>query len=135
LRSPALVPKMGFVSGDDQDDVSVFRDRSVSYLELPAADLGQAAAFYSQAFGWQVRDNAFTDGSGHVIGHWRTDLSVAGDAGIRPYIYVTGIDAVLEQVERVGGAVIRPRYREGNLWVAHVRDPAGNVIGVWEHAG
>jgi hypothetical protein len=24
-------------------------------------------------------------------------------------------------------------YPEGDLWVALVRDPAGNVVGVWQH--
>jgi predicted enzyme related to lactoylglutathione lyase len=30
--------------------------------------------------------------------------------------------------------VVDERYAEGDLWVATFRDPAGNVIGVWQHA-
>jgi predicted enzyme related to lactoylglutathione lyase len=121
--------------GEDQSGgVSVFRDRSVTYLELPAADVARSARFYQQAFGWQVGNDAFTDGSGHVIGHWRTDLEAAPEGGIRPYIYVAGIDNVLAAIAGCGGTVVRPRYREGDLWVAQIRDPANNLIGVWERA-
>jgi len=128
-------------SGEQHDagtnDVSVFRDRDVSYLELPAADVAVSARFYSAVFGWTVRgegDNrGFTDGSGHLIGHWRPDLSVAGDAGVRPYVYVAAIDDVVAAILQNGGEIVTPRYAEGELWVAHFRDPAGNVLGVWEH--
>jgi predicted enzyme related to lactoylglutathione lyase len=120
------------MSSGPTNEVSVFRDRSVSYLELPAIDVARSRQFYSRVLGWRVHDDAFTDGSGHVIGHWRTDLQAAGDRGIRPYIYATGIDAVLAAVEVEGGEVVTPRYLEGDLWVARFRDPAGNIVGLWE---
>jgi predicted enzyme related to lactoylglutathione lyase len=120
------------MSNGPTNEVSVFRDRSVSYLELPAVDVARSRQFYSRVFGWQIHDDAFTDGSGHVIGHWRTDLQAAEDRGIRPYIYTTGIDAVLAAIEVEGGEVVTPRYLEGDLWVARFRDPAGNIVGVWE---
>jgi predicted enzyme related to lactoylglutathione lyase len=108
----------------------------VSYLEVPATDSAQSSEFYRQVFGWVVSSDAeqgsFTDGSGHVIGHWRTDLEVAGDQGVRPYIYVLDLDQVLNEVAAHGGMVVQPRYTEGDLWVARFRDPAGNVIGVWQ---
>ena len=75
---------------------------------------------------------SFTDGSGHVIGHWRTDFEVAGDRGVRPYIYVSNLGQVLNEVAAHGGTVVQPQYTEGDLWVARFRDPAGNVIGVWQ---
>ena len=50
-------------------------------------------------FGWRLRDSpdapSFSDGTGYVIGHWRTDLPAAGQAGILPYIYVTSFDDTL----------------------------------------
>lgn len=46
-----------------------------------------------------------------------------------PYIYVHGVDAALERVKVNGGEIVRPPYREGDLWVATFRDPAGNVVG------
>lgn len=115
---------------------SVFRPGAVSYLHIPAPDPGPLADFYQRSFGWIIRGDsgepAFTDGSGHVIGHFLPDLPVGGDAGVRPYIYVERIDESLRQVTANGGEVTVPPYPEGNLWVALFRDLAGNIIGVWQ---
>jgi predicted enzyme related to lactoylglutathione lyase len=73
---------------------------------------------------------AFEDGTGHVIGHFVSDLDVAGPAGHLPYVYGS-VDETLAKVTANGGTIVRPRFSEGDLWVATVRDPAGNVIGVW----
>lgn len=116
-------------------DVSVFRDRSVSYLELPASDTAVMADFYESVFGWEIggsNRNRFSDGSGHVIGHFMSDLEPSGEAGPRPFIYVHGFDDALRTVERQGGQIVRSKYVEGNLWVATFRDPSGNVVGIWE---
>ena len=75
---------------------------------------------------------SFSDGTGHVIGHWRTDLPTAGEAGIRPYIYVTQLDDALRKAAERGAEVVTLPYQEGNLTIATVRDPAGNVIGIWQ---
>jgi uncharacterized protein len=114
----------------------VFRPAGVSYLRIPAADPGQTARFYEGVFGWTVNtdrpDPSFEDGSGHVIGHFVADQAVAGEAGIRPYVYVERVDDALEKVSALGGAVVTAPYAEGDLWVATFRDPAGNVVGVWQ---
>ena len=60
------------------------------------------------------------------------DLAVAGEAGIRPYIYVERVDDALDKVATHGGEVVTAPYPEGDLWVATFRDPAGNVLGVWQ---
>jgi len=117
-------------------DSSVFRTAGISYLRIPAGDARLTADFYRQVFGWNVDtdrpDPSFEDGTGHVIGHFVPDQPVAGDAGIRPYIYVEGVDETLEKVSAHGGAVVNSPYREGDLWVATLRDPAGNVVGIWQ---
>jgi len=53
-------------------------------------------------------------------------------SGLLPYIYVERIDDTLKQVVAQGGEVVKAPYPEGNLWVATCRDPAGNVIGLWQ---
>src|SRR6266700_582340 len=114
----------------------VFRPGGISYLRIPAQDPHQAAAFYQAVFGWKVRsdrdDPSFEDGTGHVIGHWMTDLPVAGEAWVLPYIYVGRIDDTLERITAHGRELVTPAYPEGDLWVATFRDPAGNVLGVWQ---
>jgi predicted enzyme related to lactoylglutathione lyase len=120
----------------DDDESRVFRVGGVSYLRIPAKDAEQTAGFYASVFGWNVdldrEDPSFEDGSGHVIGHFVADLPVAGEAGIRPYVYVERVDDTLEEVAAHGGAVITQPYPEGDLWVAAFRDPSGNVLGVWQ---
>jgi uncharacterized protein len=120
----------------DEGESRVFRGAGISYLRIPANDPQQTAAFYETVFGWIVDRNrpdpSFEDGTGHVIGHFMADLPVAGEAGVRPYIYVERIDDTLEKVSAQGGAVVTAPYPEGDLWVATFRDPAGNVVGVWQ---
>jgi hypothetical protein len=115
---------------------SVFRPAGISYLRIPAPDPHEAAAFYQQVFGWTVdsarRDPSFEDGTGHVIGHFVADSAVAGEAGVRPYIYVESVGETLERVSANGGVVVDAPYPEGDLSVATFRDPAGNVLGVWQ---
>jgi uncharacterized protein len=118
---------------------SVFRPGGVSYLRIPAADPARAAAFYAAVFGWRVnadrKDPSFEDGTGHVIGHFVADLASAGPAGIRPYVFVDDVRATLERAVAEGGEVTEAPYPEGDLEVAVLRDPAGNVVGVWQRAG
>lgn len=124
------------MSSSAQGEPLVFRAGGVSYLRIPADDPHRAAAFYQAVFGWTIRDDpkepAFEDGTGHVIGHFVSDQPVAGAAGVRPYVYVDEVDETLDKVVRNGGEVVDAPYQEGDLWVATFRDPAGNVIGVWQ---
>jgi uncharacterized protein len=124
--------------GTDESESGVFRPAGVSYLRIPASDPHRIAAFYREVFGWNVdttRPNpSFEDGTGHVIGHFVADASVAGESGVRPYIYVQDVNDTLERVRNHGGAEVEPPYLEGNLRVATFRDPAGNVLGVWQRA-
>jgi predicted enzyme related to lactoylglutathione lyase len=115
---------------------TVARPGGVSYLRIPAQDIAQSAEFYRAVFGWRLRgtpeEPSFSDGTGHVIGHWRTDLPAAGEAGVLPYIYVTDLEGTLRAATEGGAELATPPYPEGNLRVATIRDPAGNVIGVWQ---
>jgi len=114
----------------------VFRVGGISYLRIPAPDPQASAAFYEAVFGWKTRrdrdDAGFEDGSGHVIGHFRADHAVAGEGGVRPYLFVENVDETLEKIADAGGEVVTDPYPEGDLWVALFRDPGGNVVGVWQ---
>jgi predicted enzyme related to lactoylglutathione lyase len=132
-RQNAVVTEHG-AAGDP-----VFRPGGISYLRIPAPDPGASAAFYRAVFGWQVDDDRreprFADATGHVIGHLVADRPGAGDAGVIPYVYVESLDQTLRKVPGAGGRISTPAYPEGDLRVATVVDPAGNVIGVWQHVG
>ena len=113
------------------------RPGGISYLHIPAADVRQAATFYENAFGWTVRGHdtnrpSFDDGTGHVSGAWMTDQAISREPGLLPYIYVEHIDDTVVRIVARGGQIVDAPYSEGNLWVATFRDPAGNVIGLWQ---
>jgi uncharacterized protein len=114
----------------------VFRPSGISYLRIPAPDPQASAVFYEAVFGWEMRrgrdDPAFEDGTGHVIGHFRADHEVAGEGGVRPYIFVENLDETLARARALGAEVVEEPYPEGDLWVALIRDPGGNVVGVWQ---
>ena len=122
------------VADDPGVEGSVARPGGVSSLAIPARDVAQSAAFYQAVFGWELRGDpdapSFSDGTGHVIGHWRTDLEPTGEAGVRPYVYVEDLEAALERAAAQGAEVVEP-YAEGSLRIAVIRDPAGNAIGIW----
>jgi predicted enzyme related to lactoylglutathione lyase len=67
-----------------------------------------------------------------VIGHFIDDQPVAGDAGVRLYIYVEDVQRAVERILANGGEVQRAPFAEGDLTVATFGDPAGNVLGVWQ---
>jgi uncharacterized protein len=114
----------------------VFRINGISYLEIPAVDVAKSSSFYHDVFRWKIRDDpkspAFEDGTGHVIGHWKSDLAPVGQAGIMPYIYVSSVNETLEKIRTRGGKVVKDSHSEGDLLVASFLDPAGNLIGIWQ---
>ena len=122
---------------DPGAEAGVARPGGVSYLRIPAVNVAGSAAFYRDVFGWELRGDpaapSFTDGTGHVIGHWRTDLPAVGEAGVIPYIYVSDLDDALLRAAEHGGKIVTAAYPEGSLWIATINDPAGNVIGVWQN--
>lgn len=122
----------------DGETPSVFRVGGISYLRIPAPDPAVSGAFYRAVFGWTLRGDdpqaSFADATGHVIGHFMADLPVAGDAGMRPYVYVDSVHTTLERVAAEGGEPLSTPYPEGDLLVATFRDPAGNIVGIWQHA-
>lgn len=115
----------------------LFGHGRLSYLQIPASDVRKSAKFYASVFEWQVRGGGddhlgFTDATGDMIGAWVTGRALSREPGVLPYIYVHGIDAIVERIRAGGGEIVKPVYPEGDLWVATFRDPAGNVIGVWQ---
>jgi hypothetical protein len=116
---------------------SVARPGGISYLHIPCKEPRRSAAFYGAVFDWTIRDPdtespAFCDGSGHVIGHFIGEQPVAGDAGVRPYIYVDDVSATTARILANDGEVLERPFAEGNLTVAIFSDPAGNVLGIWQ---
>ncbi len=117
-------------------DPRLSRQGKLSYLEIPAVDPARSADFYEKVFGWKVsrRDSdhvSFDDGTGELIGRWTSERGVM-EAGFVPYIYVDRVDETLEAITAGGGVVVDGPSAEGGLLIARFRDPAGNLLGVWQ---
>jgi predicted enzyme related to lactoylglutathione lyase len=115
----------------------LFEHGRLSYIQIPATNVQASGDFYAGVFGWEVgsggKDHlSFSDAARGMIGAWVTERASSPHSGVLPYIYVHGIDAVIERIKTRGGEIIKPPYAEGDLWVATFRDPGGNVIGIWQ---
>lgn len=124
------------------DTGSAERVNGITYVRIPAPDPGRSGAFYEAVFGWELQGDperhlSFSDGTGDVIGAFIPDREVAGDTGVLPYVFVTDVEATVAKVTANGGEIVRAPYpeppdAEEHLTVATFRDPAGNVVGVWQ---
>lgn len=111
----------------------------ICYLEIPADDVTRSSEFYRDSFGWSLRQHgdgttAFDDGSeGRVVsGMWVTDRPPMTEPGIVISIMVDDVLATSERVEQSGGTIVRPFDPDGAEKVAWFRDPAGNVMGLYQ---
>jgi hypothetical protein len=126
-------------TGEPQGPGGLMTPGKLSYVQIPALDAELSARFYAACFGWEIRGTpehrSFSDASGELIGAWVTDRQVSSEPGILPYISVGNVDAALAHITAAGGTVVLQPYPEGELRVATFRDPAGNVLGIWQGAG
>lgn len=112
----------------------------ICYLMIPAVDIRRSAAFYREAFGWEVRDRgdgelAFDDAVGEVSGSWVTGRPPSTDPGLVVYVMAADIASTLAAVRAARGEVVDEVDPNAPERVAHIRDPAGNIIGVYEQPG
>jgi uncharacterized glyoxalase superfamily protein PhnB len=124
---------------DMKSPVELLPRPRLCYLEIPAADSHQSAAFYENVFRWNIRhrDSArpsFDDATGYVSGAWVTGREIARHPGLLPYIWVNDIDATLSSAANHGGEIVERPHRDspGGEWIATFRDPAGNLIGLYQ---
>ena len=111
----------------------------ICYLEIPAKDVAQSADFYQRVFGWSIRKRgdgttAFDDTTGQVSGSWVIGRAPATTPGMLFYIMVENVAAVLDTVVANRGAIAEPVSAKGQATIAKFRDPAGNVIGLYQES-
>jgi len=110
----------------------------ICYLEIPANRAEDSARFYSDIFGWRVRErgdgNLAFDDAGRVSGTWVKDEDHTPDERTRVYIMVDNITASLSKIEAAGGRVLTPRTEIGPSMGAFAAfaDPVGNEFGLYE---
>jgi predicted enzyme related to lactoylglutathione lyase len=109
----------------------------ICYLEIPATDVPRSIQFYQSVFGWQVRQrgdgkSAFDDNVGEVSGTWVTGRPPSREAGLLIYIMVDSVAAAIEAVQKQGGELVQPIGVDAPEITARFRDPAGNIIGLYQ---
>ena len=109
----------------------------VCYIEIPAAEIQRSADFYKRVFGWQIRQRrdghiAFDDTTGEVSGTWVQGRPPSTDPGLLVYIMVDSVAATVEAVIAHGGEIVQPIGADAPEITARFRDPAGNVIGLYQ---
>ncbi len=110
------------------------------YIEIPAVDAAISAGFYESVFGWKVRDREsprprFDDASGNISGAWVTGREAARTPGLLPYVWVDDIRSTTALVSAHGGEILQPPNPDtpgGTSWITTFRDPAGNVVGLYQ---
>ncbi|HEY6293736.1 MAG TPA: VOC family protein [Terriglobia bacterium] len=109
----------------------------ICYLEIPATDIAQSADFYRRVFGWHIRQRrdgsiAFDDTTGQVSGTWVPGRSPASEPGLLVYVMVDSVAATLDLIVSCGGEVVQPIGADAPEITARFRDPAGNLIGLYQ---
>lgn len=109
----------------------------ICYLEIPALDVQRSATFYETVFGWRLRrrddgQTAFDDGVGEVSGTWVIGRPPSGEPGLLLYVMVDSVAATIEAVLGQGGEIVQPIGGDAPEITARFRDPAGNVVGLYQ---
>lgn len=119
---------------EDDTDTRVLKQGQLAYLQIPAADVTASAAFYEKVFGWRVDPPAPSFDAPGVIGMFADDRAASSEGGLLIWLNVEDMDASLALAEANGGGVVDPPSLDGPRILAIVRDPAGNTIGLAQHA-
>jgi predicted enzyme related to lactoylglutathione lyase len=109
----------------------------ICYIELPATDIERSSRFYANVLGWKIRQRgdgstAFDDGVGEVSGAWVKGRPPSRDAGMLVYVMVDSAEATLAKAIAEGGELVQPIGGDPSEITARFRDPAGNLIGLYQ---
>jgi predicted enzyme related to lactoylglutathione lyase len=112
----------------------------ICYIEIPATDIALSADFYARVFGWNIRYRgngsiSFDDTTGEVSGSWVLDRSPTPRPGLLVHVMVDSVAATLDTIAANGGEIVQPIGADAPEITARFRDPAGNVIGLYQQRG
>jgi predicted enzyme related to lactoylglutathione lyase len=112
----------------------------VCYIEIPAVDIHRSADFYAKIFGWRIRQRgdghtAFDDATGEVSGTWVIGRPPLSTQGLLVYIMVDSVAATIDAIIAHGGELVQPIGADAPEVTARFRDPAGNVLGLYQEPG
>ncbi len=113
------------------------RNGKICYVEFPATDIATSSRFYEQVFGWKIRNDnegnvAFDDTIGGVSGMWVTGRPPSHFSGLLISVMVDSIETTSKAILANGGSM-GPEGMDIPGMTARFTDPAGNVLGLYEH--
>lgn len=117
-----------------------YRTGKICYIEIPAIDISESAQFYQRVFGWHVRQRndgstAFDDATGEVSGTWVPERPPSTDPGLLVFIMVANVGKAIEAIIVAGGEIVQPVNPDEHEVYALFRDPAGNILGIYQQPG
>ncbi len=108
------------------------------HIELPCTDFAKIGKFYTDVFGWNVREipemnYAMFQTPDGPDGGFSKQAKIAGEPGIALYIEVEDIDAILKKIEEAGGRAVHPKtaISPDFGFFGIFTDVEGNSIGLW----
>jgi predicted enzyme related to lactoylglutathione lyase len=109
----------------------------ICYIEIPATDIARSADFYTRSFGWNIRKRgdgatSFDDTVGQVSGAFVLNRPPSPQPGLLIYIMVDSAATTLEAITANGGEIVQPIGADAPEITARFRDPAGNVLGLYQ---
>ncbi len=112
----------------------------ICYIEIPSTNIARSAEFYQRVFDWHIRQRgdgatAFDDTTGQVSGAWVLGRPPASAPGLMVYVMVDSVAATLDLIVGNGGEIVQPIGVDAPEITARFRDPAGNVIGLYQEPG
>ena len=120
------------------DKQPTYGNGKICYIEMAAEDIESSSAFYKAVFGWNIRKRgdgatAFDDGVGEVSGAWVKGRTPAVSPGLLVYVMVDDMEETIAKVIANGGTIVQPVGMDAPEITARFRDPAGNVIGLYQN--
>jgi uncharacterized protein len=123
----------------------------VVHFEIPAKDVKRASAFYSKAFGWNLKQfpgfeywsvattdsdqNGMPKAPGSINGGMGKKGEMAPKS-VTITVSVADIDTALKAIKKLGGSQVGKKMPVGDMgWSAYFEDSEGNLIGLWQNKG
>jgi len=117
------------------------------HFEIQAEDTERAMTFYTQLFGWQFaqwgqekywlvttgeKSQPGIDG-GLLPRQGGAPLPMASVNAFVCTVDVANLDAMVEKVQSLGGAVVLPKMAIATVgWLAYAKDTEGNIFGMMQ---
>lgn len=114
-----------------------YANGKICYVEIPATEIERSSDFYKRVFDWNIRkrsdgSTSFDDTTGEVSGTWVLGRPPSSAPGLLFYVMVDSVAATIDAIIANKGEIVQPIGADAPEITARFRDPAGNVIGLYQ---